>query len=145
MKLIIQNSRIAATATDDYQGPELYIAAPANFDVARLSDYRYDGDVLTLAPSTRITQLAFRNRFSQPEKVSLELAALDDPAAPMLQRQQAAALRAYLADVAAAVFIDLSRADTRIGVHFLETAGLIGSGRALEVLDTPVQNEERPL
>lgn len=94
--------------------------------------------------AARITRLAFRNRFAQPEKVALELAALDDPMAPMPQRQQAAALRAYLADVAAASFIDLSRPDTRAGVQFLEAAGLLGEGRALEILDAPVQPEERP-
>ena len=44
--------------------------------------------------SARITRLAFRNRFTQAEKVALELAALDNPSATMAQRQQAAALRA---------------------------------------------------
>ena len=92
-----------------------------------------------------VTRLAFRNRFAQGEKVALELAALDDPTAPMPQRQQAAALRAYLADVAAASFIDLSRPDTRAGVQFLEAAGMLADGRALEILDAPVQPEERPL
>lgn len=112
MKLIVQNSRIVATATDDYDGPEQYITAPADFDMARMADYRYDGEALTLAPDARITRLAFRNRFSQAEKVMLELAALDDATAPMAQRQQSAAIRVYLADVAASAFVDLGRADT---------------------------------
>jgi hypothetical protein len=63
----------------------------------------------------------------------------------MPQRQQAAALRANLADTAAATFIDLLRPDTRTGVLSLEAAGLLAPGRALEILDTPVQPEERPL
>lgn len=145
MKLLIQNTRIAATATDDYTGPEQYITAPADFDLARMADYRYDGEALTLAPDTRITRLAFRNRFAQPEKVMLELAALDDPAAPMAQRQQAAAIRVYLADVAASTFVDLARADTRAGVQALEAAGLLAPGRALQILDAPVPTHERPL
>lgn len=145
MKLIIQNTRIAATATDDYEGPEQYITAPADFDLARLTDYRFDGEALTLAPDTRITRLAFRNRFTQAEKVMLELAALDDPAAPMPQRQQAAAIRVYLADVAASTFVDLARADTRAGVQALEAGGLLAAGRALAILDAPVQAHERPL
>ena len=145
MKLIIQNNRIAATATDAYTGPDEYIDAPADFDVTRLGEYRYEGGVLVLAPDMRITRLAFRNRFTQAEKVALELAALDDPAAPMAQRQQAAALRATLSDTAAATFIDLIHADTRAGVQMLETAGLLAAGRALEILDAPVQSHERTL
>ena len=143
MKLIIQNNRIAATATDAYTGPDAFIPAPADFDVTRLSEYVYADDVLTLAPGTRITKLAFRNRFTTPEKVALEIASLDNPAAPMAQRQQAAALRATLADTAAATFIDLIHAETRAGVQMLETAGLLAAGRALEILDAPVTPEER--
>ena len=143
MKLIIQNSRIAATATDAYTGPDFFIEAPADFDVTRIGEYRYEDGALVLAPDTRITRLAFRNRFTQAEKVALELAALDDPTAPMAQRQQAAALRATLSDTAAATFIDLIRADTRAGVQMLETAGLLAAGRALEILDAPVTPEER--
>ena len=145
MKLLIQNTRIAATATDDYTGPEQYITAPADFDMARMADYRYDGEALSLAPDTRITRLAFRNRFSQAEKVMLELAGLDDPAAPMPQRQQAAAIRVHLADVAASTFVDLGRADTRAGVQALEAGGLLAAGRALQILDAPVEAHERPL
>lgn len=39
MKLIIQNSRIAAVATDAYVGPDEFITAPDDFDHARASDY----------------------------------------------------------------------------------------------------------
>ena len=94
---------------------------------------------------TSITRLAFRNRFTLAEKAAIELAALDDPAAPMPRRQQAAALRANQADLAAATFIDLGRPDTRAGVQMLEAAGLLAEGRALEILDAPIQPEERPL
>lgn len=144
MKIIIQNKRIVATATDAYSGPEQFIDAPADFDVTRLADYRYQDGQLVLAPDTRITRLAFRNRFTQAEKVALEFAALDDPAAPIAQRQQAAAIRVYLADVAASAFIDLERADTRSGVQSLEAAGLLAAGRALQILDAPIDDHERP-
>ena len=145
MKLIIQNNRIAATATDEYTGPDEYIDAPADFDVTRLGEYRYEDEVLVLAPATRVTRRAFRNRFTQSEKVALELAALDDPAATMAQRQQAAAIRVHLADVAVSTFIDLAAQDTRAGVQALEAGGLLTEGRALEILDAPVQPHERPL
>ena len=145
MKLIIQNNRIAATATDEYTGPDEYIDAPADFDVTRLGEYRYEDGALVLAPDTRITRLAFRNRFTSAEKMALEMAALDDPTAPMAQRQQAAAIRVHLADVAASTFIDLAVQDTRAGVLALEAGGLLTEGRVLEILDAPVQPHERPL
>lgn len=91
-----------------------------------------------------ITTLAFRNRFTRAEKVTLEMAALDDPAASMAQRQQSAALRSDMKDQESAQFIDLDRADTRTGVQTLEAAGLLAAGRALEILDAPVQPNERP-
>lgn len=90
-----------------------------------------------------LTGLAFRNRFTRAEKIAIELAALDDPAATLAHRQQAAALRADLKDQERATYIDLDRTDTREGVQALEAAGLIGAGRALEILDAPVQPHER--
>jgi len=89
-----------------------------------------------------ITKLAFRNRFTQAEKVAIEIAALDDPEAAMQQRAMSAALRASQEDVAVAQFIDLTRADTRAGVQMLETAGLLAVGRALTILDTPPTETE---
>ena len=144
MKLIIQNTRIAATATDDYTGPDEYIAAPPDFDASRMGEYVYADGALSLAADSRITRLAFRSRFTQPEKIALEMAALDDPTAAMSARQQAAALRAYLADVGAATFIDLQRPDTRAGVQMLERVGLLQAGRALTILESAIAPEERP-
>lgn len=90
----------------------------------------------------RLTKLGFRSRFTQAEKTAIELASLDDPAAPMAQRAQAADIRVYLADVASATYIDPQHVDTRSGVQALEAAGLIGAGRALQILDAPVQADE---
>ena len=144
MKLIIQANRIAATATDDYTGPDAYIAAPSGFDASRMDEYVYADGSLSLAADSRITRLAFRSRFTQSEKIALEMAALDDPTAAMSARQQAAALRAYLADVGAATFIDLRRPDTRAGVQMLERVGLLQAGRALTILESAIAPEERP-
>jgi hypothetical protein len=143
MKLLIQNNRIAGTATDAYTGPDAFIDAPADFDVTRLGEYSFADGVLTLLPSRRITRLAFRNRFTAAEKVALEIAGLDNAAATMPERIQAATLRANQADLAAATFIDLDREDTRNGVIGLETAGLLAADRALEILDTPVTELEK--
>lgn len=89
-----------------------------------------------------ITKLAFRNRFTQVEKVAIEIAALDVPTAPMQQRAMAAALRANQQDVAVATYIDLKRTDTRAGVQTLETVGLLAAGRAAVILDTPPAPQE---
>lgn len=96
-------------------------------------------------PDTRITQLAFRNRFSTSEKVALEIAALDDPAAPMAQRQQAAALRAHTKDLDSANWVDLTSPETISAVQSLEAGGLLAEGRAAEILDvTTITDIERP-
>ena len=50
MKLIIQNTRISATATDDYSGPDEYIDAPADFDVTRMGEYVYAEGGVTAPP-----------------------------------------------------------------------------------------------
>lgn len=97
---------------------------------------------VVVQPMRRITKLAFRNRFTQTEKVMLELAALDDPAATAAARQQAASLRVNMKDMEVASYIDLDRADTRASVQNLESAGLIGVGRALEILDAAIQPNE---
>ncbi len=53
MKLIIQNDCISATATDEYQGPDPFIAAPADFDILRLSEYRLiDGQLVLRVPES---------------------------------------------------------------------------------------------
>lgn len=91
----------------------------------------------SLSNNTMITVLAFRNRFTQPEKLTIEMASLDNPTGTAQQRQMAAMLRVFTTDVAVATFIDLSRLETRQGVMMLEQAGIIGTGRALQILDTP--------
>ena len=133
MKLITHAGRIVGTALDDYTGPA--IAAPADFDISRMGDYRVSEDgTLALVAQTRLTRLQFRTRFTAQEKAMLELAAMDDATAPTAQRLQAASLRAYLADLAAAEFVDLADASTVAGVQALEAAGLLAQGRAAEVL-----------
>jgi len=55
MKLIIQNNRIAGTATDAYTGPDAYIDAPADFDLERMGDYVVDGGTVSI-PSPGVPQ-----------------------------------------------------------------------------------------
>ena len=98
----------------------------------------------TPTPKARhITRLAFRNRFTNSEKVTMEIASLDNPSATMAVRQQAAALRVVMKDQENATFIDLDRPDTRAGVQMLEAGGLLGVGRALAILDTAITDAEQ--
>lgn len=86
-------------------------------------------------PPRRITRLAFLSRFTDAEAVAIDLASIG--ATP-----QAAGMRRYMSKVNAATYIDLDRADTRAGVQALEAAGVLAAGRALQILDAPVQPEE---
>jgi len=93
---------------------------------------------------TIITRAAFRARFTQAEKVAIEMAGLDDPSATMEIRSQAASIRTYQKDVDAAEFIDLADPATAGGVQVLEAASLLAHGRAAEILTAPVQWSELP-
>ena len=50
MKLIIQNNSIAGTATDAYEGPDVFITAPDDFDIARLGEYVITDGVPSIQP-----------------------------------------------------------------------------------------------
>ena len=95
--------------------------------------------------NTKITVLALRNRFTQTEKITIEMASLDNPAASAPQRQLAASLRVMLTDLSVATFVDLTREDTIVGIHALETYGIIGVGRADQILSLDIQDSEVPL
>ena len=70
-----------------------------------------------------ITKLAFLNRFTSDERIGIRTAAAQSPA-----------IADYLAMLDAAQDIDLTDARTIGGVQALEDAGLIGEGRATEIL-----------
>jgi hypothetical protein len=91
-----------------------------------------------------LTVLAFRNRFTRAEKIRIELAAIDDPATSAESRARAATVRVGQADLAAATYVDVDRADTREDVQAFEAMGLLDApGRALAILDDPIQAHER--
>lgn len=108
-------------------------------EIQAAKDYAAEHD-----PANRMTVYAFRNRFTETEKVAIELAALDDPSSTSEKRTAAAGVRAMLADLAAATYINRTNAGTRAGVERLEAAGIIGAGRAAAILDTPITQLERP-
>ena len=79
----------------------------------------------------RVTRLAFMQRFTQPERLAIRLAAKTVPE-----------IEDYLAMVDAATFIDLERADTIESVNALATASLITQERAAEITTAPVEAAE---
>ena len=134
-------------AASELVGPDLI--ALANFDESVLGKVHNQAtgqwDSAPAAPLLRrVSVLAFRRRFTSAERAAIEWAAVDRADQPNAQRQQAAALRATLADQAAATFIDLDDADTAAGVQGLEAIGLIAAGRAAEILGAAIQPGELP-
>ena len=85
----------------------------------------------TPTPDSKITRLAFRNRFTFAEKVAIETAAKTDVEVKVL-----------LDDQSAATFIDLSRSDTIGGLDLLASKTLITLARKDEILNNPITQEE---
>lgn len=84
-----------------------------------------------------VSRLAFLSRFTDDEAIDIDLASIG-------ATREAATVRRYLSKTNAAQHIDLADEETRGGVQALEAAGLIGAGRALEILDSPIQPKELP-
>ena len=135
---------VVANVVEAQQAPEGWLpcgdAAPG---------WVYEADAGVFSPAARaalrvVSGLGFRRRFTRAELAAIEWAAVDRADQPEAQRQQAAALRATLADLAAATFIDLDDDDTVQGVHGLEAMGLIAPGRAVEILSAPITATELP-
>lgn len=83
----------------------------------------------------KITKLAFLNRFADAEAIAIDLVSQGTTI-------DAASIRRYLNKVNAATFIDLNSADIAAGIQALEVAGLLNTGRAIEILNNPVQESE---
>lgn len=110
-----------------------------------MSNINYVGNAPTIQyPDSTITKLAFDNRFTDAENLLIEMTSLDSPEDTSQQRQIAATLRINQRKIDRATFVDLARPDTRAGVQHLEVLGLLAPGRALEILDAPIEQIERP-
>ena len=90
------------------------------------------------APTERnVSRKAFLSRFTDAEAIDIDLASIG-------ATREAAAVRRYLSKVNAAQHIDLADDETRTGVQALEAAGLLQPGRALAILDAPIEPKELP-
>ena len=101
----------------------------------RLAKSQYPDDA---APLQRIvSRKAFLSRFNDGEAIDIDMASMG-------ATREAAAVRRYLSKVNAAQHIDLVDEETRTGVQALEAAGLLQPGRALAILDAPIEPKEIP-
>ena len=80
----------------------------------------------------RITNLSFENRFTRDERKAIRRAALTDED-----------VQDFMSLAAKATHIDLSLQQTIESVNALEHMGLIGEGRAVEILSPPVNEDEK--
>ena len=89
-------------------------------------------------PTARnVSNKAFLSRFTDDEAIDIDMASIG-------ATREAATVRRYLSKVNAAQHIDLAEDETRTGVQALEAAGLLKPGRALVILDTPIEPKELP-
>lgn len=95
------------------------------------------------AGTTRhITKPAFRNRFTQAEKIAFEMAQVDDPTATHGARLAAAGVRVMEKDLAAGAYVDLNAKAVQTGLAQLEALGVLGAGRADEITWGDVDADE---
>lgn len=111
-------------------------------DAAEIGDSYINGEFISPEPElepepdepkleTRITKLAFKQRLTQAERISIREAAATNPL-----------VFDFMDILDSATYIDLSRQDTIGGVNAMEVAGLLDEGRADEILTAPVQEHE---
>ena len=91
----------------------------------------------TVPTERNVSRKAFLSRFTDAEAIDIDLASIG-------ATREAATVRRYLSKVNAAQHIDLADDETRTGVQALEAAGLLQPGRALAILDAPIEPKELP-
>ena len=120
------------------------VVAITSFD-ADLIGQRWNPDAQAFEPAPppaepterNVSRKAFLSRFTDAEAIDIDLASIG-------ATREAATVRSYLSKVNAAQHIDLADDETRTGVQALEAAGLLQPGRALVILDAPIEPKELP-
>lgn len=87
------------------------------------------------SPNTKITQLAFLNRFTDDEAVDIDLASIGNT-------REAALLRRYLQKVNAATYIDLARPDLTEDLQKLVNFNILTQERVDFILFDPIKDHE---
>jgi hypothetical protein len=114
----------AVTETQEPLTADNCISLP-NFDTTVLGK-RYENGIFVDVPEPPIrilSRYAFRSRFTTDEKQAIYAAA-----------ESNVLIKIWLDDLASAENIDLDLPETTSNLNALETAGLIGPGRATEIL-----------
>ena len=120
------------------------VVAITSFD-ADLIGQRWNPDAQAFEPAPppaepterNVSRKAFLSRFTDAEAIDIDLASIGPT-------RKAATVRRYLSKVNAAQHIDLADNETRTGVQALEAGGLLQPGRALAILDAPIEPKELP-
>ena len=120
------------------------VVAITSFD-ADLIGQRWNPDAQAFEPAPppaepterNVSRKAFLSRFTDAEAIDIDLASMG-------ATREAATVRRYLSKVNAAQHIDLADDESRTGVQALEAAGLLQPGRALVILDAPIEPKELP-
>ena len=120
------------------------VVAITSFD-ADLIGQRWNPDAQAFEPAPppaepterNVSRKAFLSRFTDAEAIDIDLASIGPT-------REAATVRRYLSKVNAAQHIDLADNETRTGVQALEAGGLLQPGRALAILDAPIEPKELP-
>ena len=120
------------------------VVAITSFD-ADLIGQRWNPDAQAFEPAPppaepterNVSRKAFLSRFTDAEAIDIDLASIG-------ATREAATVRRYLSTVNAAQHIDLADDETRTGVQALEAAGLLQPGRALAIIDAPIEPKEQP-
>ena len=84
-----------------------------------------------------VSRKAFLSRFTDAEAINIDMASI-------CATRYASTVRRYLSKENAAQHIDLSYEETRKGVQALDSVVLLQPGRALAILDAPIQPKELP-
>lgn len=90
-----------------------------------------------VAATRRITKLGLRNRFTINEKMAIQVL-MNTTSNPY-----SFALQAWVSDFNVSTYIDLNRPETIAGIGFLEQITIIGVGRANQILNNNITEEER--
>lgn len=124
MKLIIQGSRIAATATDEYTGPDEFIPAPGDFDESRMAEYEMlDGQLVLLPVYPRLFVRDFLALFTPQEKLTVKAATRVSDEVGL-----------WYDEMLAAQYITAEDQDTIAGLDALVSAGLLTAARHDEII-----------
>ena len=138
------NSVVAVTQTAEPLEPSQSLVELQTYDLGLIGQ-RWNPEVQDFEPGPpppvpterNVSRKAFLSRFTDAEAIDIDLASMG-------ATREAATVRRYLSKVNAAQHIDLADDETRTGVQALEAAGLLQPGRALAILDAPIEPKEVP-